>query len=193
MCHVVEVPVVPTALVTSSPNERGFEMSIALKSAGFDVVIADAESGAVPGSSASISCYIQMPPESPPHPQVALASARGAVSQSLLARVDVIARVAPLLTPEARVVLVAAPAVPGPPAPDPGLLRMLIMAVLGDYGRDRVRVAVVDESHTPGDIVAFARSEAPSWADYAAMAPNLAYADWRHEVISVKTAFDWGG
>ena len=165
----------PTALVIGPPDERVVEINIALKSAGFDVVIADAEAGGIPGDIASISCYIQMPQESPTGGDGAVAWAHGAVGRRLLTCFDVTARVAALLTPDA------------------GLLRMLIMAILGDYGRDRVRVAVVDDSSAPGDIAAFALSEAPSWTDYRAMAPDLAYADWRNEVISVKTSFDWGG
>ena len=178
----------PTALVTGPPDERVFAMKIALKSAGFDVVMSDADT--VRGEVASISCYIQLPPELPSHLDGARGWARGAVTQQLLARFDLTARVAPLLTPDANVVLIAAPAVLRAPAPDPGLLRTLIMAILGDHGRDRIRVAVVDESQTPSDIVAFTLSEAPSWAGYAAMAPDLAYADWRNEVMAVHSSFD---
>jgi hypothetical protein len=169
------VPVVPTALVTG-PFERVADMTLALKSAGFEVLAAEADLGHIPGGLGEVDCYLQLPPDAPPgsedacararatvaHPLLArFARARATVADPLLARFDAAAQVAPMLAPMARVVLVADPA-DGRPAPDMRLVRILVEAIIADYGGDDVRVAVVDGARPPEEIIAFARSEPPS-------------------------------
>jgi hypothetical protein len=182
----------PTALVTGPVDERLSDMSIALKSAGFDVVTAAARACPIPGEVSSVDCYVQLPHEPPPHGSDALGWARDVVGRTLLARFDIAAHVAPMLLPEAKVVLVANRAAPRAPSVDAGTLRLLTMAILADHDRDRVRVAVVEDFRSPAEIARFAYSEAPTWSEYADMAPDLGFADWRHEITCVQSSLhDW--
>jgi hypothetical protein len=182
----------PTALVTGPVEDRLSDMSIAFKSAGFDVVIAAADACPIPGEVSAVDCYVQLPHEPPPHGSDALGWAREVVSQTLLARFDLAAQVAPMLLPEAKVVLVTNRRAPRVPNIDAGILRVLTMAILADHHRDGVRVDVVEDVHPPAEIVRFANSDAPTWSDYADMAPDLAFADWRNEITCVRSSHaDW--
>jgi hypothetical protein len=62
------------------------------------------------------------------------------------------------------------------------------MAILADHHRDGVRVDVVEDVRSPAEIVRFANSEAPSWSEYADMAPDLGFADWRNEITCVESS-----
>jgi hypothetical protein len=182
----------PTALVTGPVDERLSDMSIALKSAGFDVVTAAADGCPIAGEVSSVDCYVQLPHEPPPHGDDALGWAREVVGQTLLARFDLAARVAPMLLPQAKVVLVRNRAAPRAPSIDAGMLRVLTMAILADHDRDGVRVVVVEDFRSPAEIVRFANSEAPAWSEYAGMAPDLGFADWRNEITCVQSSHhDW--
>jgi hypothetical protein len=63
------------------------------------------------------------------------------------------------------------------------------MAILADHDRDGARVAVVEDFRTPAEIAGFANSEAPTWSDYADMAPDLGFADWRNEITCVQSSY----
>jgi hypothetical protein len=148
-------------------------MALGLKSAGFDVLTAEADLGHIPGGLGEVDCYLQLPLDASPsaedahararatvdHPVLArFARARATVNDPLLARFDAAAQVAPMLAPNARVVLVVDPA-DGRPAPDMRLVRILVEAIIADHGGDDVGVAVVDGTRPPQEIIAFARSE----------------------------------
>jgi hypothetical protein len=178
----------PTALVTGPVDERLSDMSIALKLAGFDVVTAAADACSIAGDVSSVDCYVQLPHEPPPQRSDALGWAREVVGQTLLARFDLAAQVAPMLLPQAKVLLVTNRAAPRAPSIDAGMLRVLTMAILADHDRDGVRVAVVDDFRSPAEIVRFANSETPTWSEYADMAPNLGFADWRNEITCVQSS-----
>ena len=162
----------PTALVTGPVDERLSDMSITLKSAGFDVVTAAADACPIAGEVSSVDCYVQLPHEPPPQ------------------RGDVLgwARELAQLLPQAKVLLVTNRAAPRAPSIDAGMLRVLTMAILADHDRDGIRVAVVDDFRSPAEIVRFASSEAPAWSEYADMAPNLGFADWRNEITCVQSS-----
>jgi hypothetical protein len=182
----------PTALITGPVDERLSDVSIALKAAGFDVVTAAADAGPVPGEVGSVDCYVQLPCEPPPQGSDALDWARDVVGQTLLARFDLSAQVAPMLLPEAKVLLVTNRTAPRVPSADAGMLRVLTMAILADHDRDDVRVAVVDDVYPPAQILRFVHSEAPAWSEYAEMAPDLGFADWRNEITCVQSSHhDW--
>ena len=147
----------PTALVTG-PLERVADMALGLKSAGFDVLTAEADLGHIPGGLGEVDCYLQLPLDASPSAEDAHARARATVADPLLARFDAAAQVAPMLAPKARVVLVADPA-DGRPAPDMRLVRILVEAIIADHGGDDVGVAVVDGTRPTQEIIAFVRSE----------------------------------
>ena len=177
----------PTALVTGPVGERRSGISVALKSAGFDVVVAAPDAGPITGDAGSVDCFVQVPDEPPPRGDDALQWAREVVRQTLLERFDLIAHIAPLLAPRGKVVLVANEAEPRAPGVDAKLLRVLIMGILADHGHDGVRVAVVDGFRSPDEIARFISTEARSWREYADMAPHLGFADWRNEVFCAKS------
>jgi len=146
-------------------------MALALKAAGFEVLAAERDVVHILGGLGEVDCYLQLPFDAPAgadaararttvdHPVLArFARARATVNDPLLARFDAAAHVAPMLAPNARVVLVVDPA-DGRPAPDMRLVRILVEAIIADHGGDGVGVAVVDGTRPPQEIIAFARSE----------------------------------
>lgn len=179
----------PTALVTG-PLERLSDMALALKTAGFEVLAAEPDLGNLPDDLAEVDCYVQLPLDAPAAGEDALGWARAIVTRTLVARFDTAAKVASMLAPKARIVLVADPA-QDTPAPDMRLVRILVEAVVADHQRDGVQVAVVDGARPPEEIAAFARSQPPSWAAYPAIDPHLGFSDWRHEVICLSDSLAW--
>ncbi len=142
----------PNAVITGA-LERLSDMAVALKSARFDVLAAETSPSDVPDG--PIDCYVQLPPETPSPDGTALQGTHALDPQALVARFDAVSHLAPQLAPEASVVLVADRA-EGTPAPDVGLVRLLMEAVLADHARDRVRTAVVDGGHLPEEVAVFA-------------------------------------
>jgi hypothetical protein len=186
---------VPTALVTGSPD-RVPDLTVALESAGFDIVssgtpsaVAEAAVGIPAGT---VDCYVQLPGGLPAE-QGNLGQARAVVAETVLARFDTAARFAPLLAPSASVVLVASDLdrVNGPV----GNRRHALRALLGvladalrlDHSARRVRVVVAERS--PAEIADIARGCEPA-ASYPELGPDLSFADWRAEILSMETAPD---
>lgn len=178
----------PTALVTGPIDEHLSDMAIALKSAGFDVVAAAADPCPVAGEVSSVDCYIQLPQEPPPRAGDALGWAREVVGQTLLARFDLAGRIAGMLLPRAKVVLVTNRTAPDAPTIDAGMLRVLTMAILADHDRDGVRIAVVEDPRSPAEVVRLANFDTPTWSEYADMAPDLGFADWRNEIMCLQSS-----
>lgn len=148
----------PNAVITGA-LERLSDMAVALKSAGFEVLAAETSPSDVPDG--LIDCYVQLPPETPsPDGTTALQGTHALHAQTLVARFDAVSHLAPQLAPEASVVLVADRA-EGTPAPEVGLVRLLMEAVLADHDRDRVRTAVMAGGHLPEEVAAFAWSATP--------------------------------
>lgn len=186
----------PTALVTGSP-ERVPDITIALKSAGFDILAAGAMSpdeapDLEPGS---VDCYVQLPVDGPLPSGGALRRTRDFIAHEMLSRFDTAARFLPLLAPSATVVLVTEGPDPedyaaGAPDPDQQALRTLVgvlaEAILRDSGRAGVRATVVGEDRAPEEIAALASHRSPEplpWWLYAGVDPDLDFADWRASVL----------
>ena len=191
----------PTALVTGAPD-RVPDIAIALKSQGFDILSAGSEplvgpSGLAPGS---VDCYIQLPGEPGPFDDSPLGRARAAITDELLARFDAAARLAPLLAPQATVLLVTDGQVaeePNPPRSDAQALRALMgvlaEAILADLGVDGVRATVVEEGRPPDEIAVLARGRGTppvDWSSYVDMEPDLPYAEWRDELMCLRSITD---
>lgn len=169
-------------------------VAFALSREGFDPFVAAVPTSVVgegprPGS---VDCYVQLPP--PPVVRPDLGANTGGVGR-LVHRVDAVSRALPLLSPEAAIVLVADGE--GGDADRCRTLHALAGAAVTNQARNGVRVAVVDTGEA-GQIAAVARRElgqarAISLAD---VAPDLAYADWRDEVLNLTsstetTYFGW--
>jgi len=202
----------PTALV-SGALERVPELTIALKSAGFDILAAGvmAPEEAPDIEAGSVDCYVQVPVEGPAPDGRATASggalgrARAVIAHELLARFDTAAGFLPLLSPGATVVLVADGdedgGEPGPgrrPSPaDPdrqarrALVNVLAQTIRRQCGRAGVRTAVIGADRAADEIAALAaRPLPPPWWYYADVDPELAFADWRNAVLCLTSAQD---
>jgi len=182
-----------TALVTGG-MERIHAVAYALAHEGFDAIARESPTSAAPGGPrpGSIDCYVQLPQAAAARPDVSADT--GDVGR-LVHRVDAVARVVPLLAPESAVVLVA----------DEKewdndrsrTLHALAGAAVTTQAGNGVRVTVVDHGEAD-QIAAAARRElgqarAVSLAD---VAPDMAYADWREEVLNLTsstetTYFGW--
>jgi hypothetical protein len=185
----------PTALVTGSPD-RVSEITIALKSAGFDILAAGPISAddAVNLEASSVDCYVQLPDDSAPPAGGALGRTRDLITHELRSRFDTAARLLPLLAPSASVVLVTDGADPshGAGTGDANrqavrsIVGMLAGAILSDCGRAGVRTTVVGEDRAPEDIAALAARRSPEplpWWLYAGVDPELPFADWRAQAL----------
>lgn len=189
----------PTALVTGSPD-RVPEITIALKSAGFDILAAGVESpdDAPDLQEGAVDCYVQLPVDRPRSPGGPLRATRDVIAHELVDRFDRAVQFLPLLAPDAVVVLVTGGAgfdhAPGRP-PDPGgmaqrrLVELLAEVILRDQGRAGVRTRVVSEERASEDIAALAgAAQHPEpWWRYADLDPDLGFADWRASVLCLAT------
>ena len=186
----------PTALVTGSPD-RVPDITIALKSAGYDILAAGVMSpeDAPDVAANSVDCYVQLPLDPPPPAGGALHRTREMLAHALTARFDTAARFFPLLAPGATVVLVTEG--PDPvdyPAastdPDQKAVRTLVgvlaEAIVRDSGRAGLRAAVVPEDRAVLEIAGLAASRAPEplpWWLYATVDEDLTFADWRASIL----------
>jgi hypothetical protein len=197
----MEVPTLPTALVTGSP-ERVTDITVALKSAGFDILAAGVltPDDAPDLQEGSVDCYVQLPVDGPRPGGGALQRTRDVIAHEMLARYDTAAQFLPLLAPRATVVLVTeGPDLEGdtPSHPDPDrkalrtLAGVLAEAITRDCGRAGIRATVVTEDRAPEEIASLAGHRPPEalpWRLYADIDPELAYADWRDSVLCLASA-----
>jgi hypothetical protein len=199
----MEVHTLPTALVTGSP-ERVPDITIALKSAGFDILSAGTTSSEdVPDLEAnSVDCYVQLPVDPPHLGGGALRRTRDVIAHEMLSRFDAAAQFLPLLAPSATVLLVTEGSDPidestGRGDPDQKTLHTLVgvlaEAILRDCGRSGVRTAVVAEDRASQEIAALASHRPPEplpWWLYASVDPDLDFADWRNSILCLASLRD---
>ncbi len=171
----------PTALVTGL-LEQAADTALTLKAAGFEVLAAEADIAQVPAGLSPVDCYVQLPLDAPPAGNDPLAWAHSVVNHALLMRFDAAAQVAPRLAANARVVLVADPS-DGGPAFDLHVVRLLIEAIIADHGGHDVHVVVINGLRHPEEIIGAARSGPPAWTNYPTIEPDLAFSDWRAEIL----------
>jgi hypothetical protein len=186
----------PTALVMGSPD-RVPDITIALKSAGYDILAAGVMSpeDAPDVGANSVDCYVQLPVDPPRSGGGALHRTRELIAHELTARFDSAARFLPLLAPGATVMLVTE----GPdPAdylavsadPDQKAVRtvvgMLADAIVRDSGPAGVRASVVAEDRAVEEIAALAAHSRPDplpWWLYSTVDTDLDFADWRASIL----------
>jgi hypothetical protein len=172
--------VVPTALITG-PLPHAADTALALKAAGFEVVAADPDVGELPLHVGPFDCYVQLPLDPPWAQDDALTWARSTVD-AVLRRFDAAARVAPMLAPGARIIVIGDPT-DGRPVFDMDGVRLLIKEIVAGHGGHDVRVTVTDGLRSPEEIIAAARPSRSTWTAYRTIEPGLAFCDWRNEVI----------
>lgn len=151
--------VVPAALISGS-LQHAADTALVLKAAGFEVVVSEPDASQLPTTLRQIDCYVQLPLDPPWAQDDALTWARSVVSNALLARFDAAARVAPLLVPNSS-----------------------SKAIITDHGGPDVRVTVINGLRSPEQIMAAAQPRPAAWTAYRSIEPDLAYSDWRNEVI----------
>jgi len=193
----------PTALVTGSPD-RVPEITIALKSAGYDILAAGVMSpeDAPDVAAGSVDCYVQLPLDAPWPVGGALHHTRDLIAHELTARFDTATRFLPLLAPGATVMLVTeGPDPVDHPAtstdPDQKAIRALasvLAAAIGrDGGRAGVRAAIVAEDRAVHEIAALAARPRPDplpWWRYATVDEDLGFADWRESILCLASLSD---
>lgn len=166
-----------TALVTGAPDWVP-PVTIALKSEGFEILSAGHD---VPLAPETVDCYVQLPGDVTVPAEPGLYDVRSMVTDELLVRVDLMARLAPSLSPSATVVLVGS-------EPLQPMLELLARSV-GSSPRG-VKTSVVAGGR-PDQIAALARgvgSEPAGWQSYLEVDPEVGFADWRDAVFCLKSA-----
>ena len=195
----------PNALITGS-GARASDVAASLRCGGFEPLCAGSATKLVDVCASvpprSLDCYIQLPDDHAAR-TTAVAEASAMVAERGLARYQAMVTVAPLLTEAATVVLVMGDRMVDEPRPDladavDDLTRVLARALRDDYRATAVNVALVGHEHSPSEIASIARSgegcpPPPSGASglspevaasYVDFEPDLAFAEWRLEVLS---------
>jgi len=182
------------AVVTGSA-ERARAVASALRAEGFEIVAEAADSLdeiVTRTQERSVDCYVQL----------STGSGIGlSLAQDVMARVEAIGVLAPVLGPDAAIFMVADDHVD--PAHDSRVadaLRLLTEFV-ADKGDRPVKVSVLPSPGSPADIAAALRDALPNsprgvLAPFADYGSSLGYADWRNDVLSLTsvtnaTYFGW--
>jgi hypothetical protein len=185
------------ALVTGSPA-RVDEVAAALEAAGYSVLRVP-EPGDVAAACAEIepgtlACYVQLPKETKVDAPSLIGRVRQFLSEGLLARFEQAATVAPCMSKDGCVVLVAGN-LPGAATPDDrhariDLLRVLARAILAECEGADVRAVVVATDRSPSEIADLARrrgDRSDKQAAEVAALGDMNYADWQREYLSLTT------
>lgn len=166
----------PTALVTGAPDWVP-PVTIAMKSEGFEILSAGRDVQIPPDS---VDCYVQLPGDVTVPDEPALHDVRSMVTDELLARVDLMAQLAPSLSPSATVVLVGS-------EPLQPMLEMLARSV--GASQAGVKTSVIAGGR-PDEIAALARGhgQPAAWWSYLEVDPEAGFADWRDAVLCLTSA-----
>lgn len=187
-----------TALVTGSV-ERVADVGDALEKAGFGVTRADTDDKIATAcaqiATSSLDVYVQLPRGTDVSGPTLVDRVRRFLAGGLLARFETTSRVMPLLGADACVVLVAGN-VPGAPTPDDrhariDLLRVLARAILAEERQGDLRAVVVGYDRSAAEIAEIALNRGDESrlrsARVAALDPELPYADWQREYLTLTT------
>ena len=176
-----------TALITGS-RDRTAPLDGTLRACGGDVLVADSRDGiaalAARLPARSVGAYVQL---------LMAADAGLSWAPPVTERIETVALVAPLLAPEAAVLLVADD--PADPAHDPrvadGLCLLAEAALSGAEPAPGVRVSVLPEASPEAVSRALGHQPAPTLAaPLADLEPDRAYADWRTDILSLTSSTD---
>ena len=145
----------------TGPQDRVHELAIALKSVGFDVLEGPEHPDLIaPGS---VDCHIHLADAGP---------GRGGDGPWEIPGVP------------CRIVLVPESAAGSVSPWDVELLRAVVDAALDQPGR-KLRIEVATGSRPPGGPAPSAGGRPRNWSRYAELEPDLAFADWRNEVMAM--------
>ena len=140
----------------------------------------------------SLDCYIQLPSERHAH-TTALTEASATVADEAMARYAAVARVMPVLSDAATVVLVMGDGADRTLPRDLAgavndLTRVLARALRSDHRATDLRVTLVEHQESPSEIASIARSprdRTPPMDSYVDFEPALGSADWHCELLSL--------
>jgi hypothetical protein len=176
-----------TALITGSPHRTAL-LDGTLRARGGDVVVAESRDGiaalAARLPARSVGAYVQL---------LMGADAGRSWAPPVTERIETVALVAPLLAPEAAVVLVADD--PADPAHDPrvadGLCLLAEAALSGPEPAAGVRVSVLPEASPEALTRVLGPGPAPVvTAPLADIGAERDYADWRTDILSLTSSGD---
>jgi len=177
-----------TALITGS-RHRTAPLDGTLRAHGGDVVVADSRAGiaalAARLPARSVGAYVQLLMDAD--------AGRSSWAPPVTERIETVALVAPLLAPQAAVILVADD--PADPAHDPrvadGLCLLAEAALSGAEPPVGVRVSVLPEASPEAITRMLGQETAPVMAaPLADFGADRDYADWRTDILSLTTAGD---
>jgi hypothetical protein len=168
------------SVLVSGPADEATALASALRRQGYSTFGLDLPPQLGTGAAGArpvdpVDCYVQLPPTPNGH---------GSPTRSLLARVEAVSVVSPLLAHDATVLMVA----DDYDRRRRDALRLMAEAALNDVGECRRSVVVLDEPLSASAMAAAAmRRELNSKfpLSLAGFAPELPYADWRNEIFSL--------
>ncbi len=183
-----------TVALVTGPSPLAGAVCAALEAKGSKAVTTGANGSAAPAdlllTRHSVDCYVQLPPDNGPSRVSATRAAQQAVVDTLWARLDALAKAAPLLAPRAEVLLVT-----GDQERPQGLSRQLAALVevfarpiLDGHAAPGVRIKLMAGRPSPGEIAAAAartwRVTPEKLSRLADQDPGQAFASWRDEVMA---------
>lgn len=187
------------ALVTGSAN-RTEDVAAVLRGKGAEVVavtdidaLPDAVSSLRPGS---VEAYVQLPVYIKPEGDTVVSRVHSFLEHGLISRFTAAETVVPLLSDQARVVLVGGNTPRDPSSPDDqparlSLLQVLAHALRADKAPHTVWVHVVDHERSPEQVASIALTGEPpqgeALRELAQREPDMSYEDWRTEVMGLVT------
>ncbi|MGH9038891.1 MAG: hypothetical protein ACRDZ3_01535, partial [Acidimicrobiia bacterium] len=138
-------------------------------------------------------CYVQLPRQTPVSGNTLVERIHEFLSEGLLKRFEAAAKVLPLLSSDASVILVSGN-IPGGATPDDrhariDLLRVLARAILADCDKTDVRAVVVGTDQSAEEIADIALHRGDEGrrrqAKAAALSPEMPYEDWQRELLTL--------
>lgn len=187
------------ALVTGSAD-RTDGVAAALRDKGAEVVaitdletLQDAVASLEPGS---VDTYVQLPVYIKPEGDSVVSRVHSFLEHGLIARFTAAETVTPLLSDQARVVLVGGNTPRDPSSPDDqparlSLLQVLAHALRADKAPHTLRVRVVDHERSAEQVASIALTGEPARGEalreLAEREPEMSYEDWRTEVMGLVT------
>ncbi|HMA47362.1 MAG TPA: hypothetical protein VKP11_09205 [Frankiaceae bacterium] len=153
----------------------------------------DAVSSLRPGS---VDAYVQLPVYIKPEGDTVVSRVHSFLEHGLIARFTAAETVVPLLSDQARVVLVGGNTPRDPSSPDDqparlSLLQVLAHALRADKAPHPVRVHVVDHERSAEQVASIALTGGPAQGEalreLAQREPDMSYEDWRTEVLGLVT------
>jgi len=170
------------SVLVSGPSGEAGAVARALRRQGFDTYGLDLPPSLGTGAVGErpvrpVDCYVQLAPAAGDR------TGAGSPTRTLLRRVEAVSVVSPLLARDATVLMVADDC----DRRRRDALRLMAEAALSDAGGTAARVVVLDEPLSAATMAAAARRREASKVPLSlpSLSPELPYAEWRNEILSL--------